>query len=187
MARKSVVTLTVDLVPHMDAGDRTHWRGDQNERPLTELGRRQAAAFADALASESIAGLYSSSALRCRQSIEPLAARFGLTIEILPQLGEEVWRAPGGWDAERNDGANVAAFGAGSLLAAAEQIQREHREGHVAACSHGHTIPAFVAALIASHDLRGVGELAHRGQWYRLRFDGNEVAVEMREAEEFPS
>ncbi len=37
---------TIDLVPHMDAGDRTKWQGDQNVRPLTDLGRRQAAAMA---------------------------------------------------------------------------------------------------------------------------------------------
>ena len=42
------MTLTIDLLPHLDAGDRTKWRGDQNERPLTDLGRRQAAAMADA-------------------------------------------------------------------------------------------------------------------------------------------
>ncbi|MGB2694848.1 MAG: histidine phosphatase family protein [Dehalococcoidia bacterium] len=181
------MTLTVDLVPHMDAGDRTLWRGDQNERPLSELGLRQAAAFADALAGEPVNALYSSPALRCQQSIEPLATRFGLTVEILPQLSEEVWRAPDGWDGERNSGANVAAFGAGSVLAAAEQIRQEHPEGHVVACSHGNTIPAFVAALIAAHDLRGVGESTHRGQWYRLRFEGDDVAVELREAAGFPS
>ena len=38
------MTLTIDLVPHLDAGDRTKWHGDQNERPLSELGLRQAGA-----------------------------------------------------------------------------------------------------------------------------------------------
>ena len=38
------MTLTIDLLPHLDAGDRTTWQGDQNERPLSELGLRQAGA-----------------------------------------------------------------------------------------------------------------------------------------------
>ena len=42
------MTLTIDLLPHLDAGDGTTCHGDQNERPLTDLGRRQAAARADA-------------------------------------------------------------------------------------------------------------------------------------------
>ena len=32
------MTLIIDLVPHLDAGDRTKWQGDQNVRPLTHLG-----------------------------------------------------------------------------------------------------------------------------------------------------
>ena len=32
------MTLTIDLVPHMDAGDRTQWRQNQDERPLSALG-----------------------------------------------------------------------------------------------------------------------------------------------------
>ena len=41
------MTLTIDLVPRMDGGDRTKWQGDQHVRPLTDLGWRQAAAMAE--------------------------------------------------------------------------------------------------------------------------------------------
>ena len=76
------MTLIIDLVPHLDAGDMTKWQGDQNVRPLSELGRRQAAAIADALGEEQVDALYSSPALRCRKSLEPLAERFGLGIGV---------------------------------------------------------------------------------------------------------
>ncbi len=46
------MTLTIDLLPHLDAGDRTTWHADQNERPLSELGLRQARALTDSLAPE---------------------------------------------------------------------------------------------------------------------------------------
>ena len=42
------MTLTIDLIPHLDAGDRTQWQGDQNQRPLSDLGLRQAHALAEA-------------------------------------------------------------------------------------------------------------------------------------------
>ena len=41
------MTVTIDPVPRMDGGDRTKGRGDQNVRPRTDLGWRQAAAMAE--------------------------------------------------------------------------------------------------------------------------------------------
>ena len=175
------MTFTIDLVPHLDAGDRTKWPGDQNQRPLTELGRRQAQALADALAAEPVNALYSGPALRCRQSIEPLAERFGLAITVLPQLGEfEAWSTPEGWDSGP-DGAIVGAFAAGTALAAVERIRSERPAGRAIACSHGHVIPALVAFLTAPHGLASV-PLQRRGQWYRLCFEEERVSVELQEA-----
>ena len=37
------------IVRHADAGDRQAWTGDDADRPLTDLGRRQARALAEAL------------------------------------------------------------------------------------------------------------------------------------------
>ena len=178
------MTLTIDLFPHLDAGDKTKWPGDQNQRPLTELGRRQAQALAGALATEPVDALYSSPALRCRQSIEPLAERFALAITVLTGLGEfEAWSTPEGWEGWGSgpDGPFVGAFAAGTALAALEQIRSGHPAGRVIACSHGHIIPAFVAFLSAAHGLAS-GPLQHRGQWYRLRFEGEQVSIELQEA-----
>ena len=172
------MTLTIDLVAHMDAGDRDKWHGDHNERPLTELGRRQALATSDALSSEPADALYSSPALRCRQSIEPLAERFGLPITVLPELAEfDVRSTPEGWGSGPD-----SAFAAGTAFAAVERIRSERPPGRAIACSHGGIIPALVAFLTAAHNLEGVPELTHRGQWYRLRFEGERVSVELQEA-----
>jgi 8-oxo-dGTP diphosphatase len=80
--------LTIELIAHMDAGDRRLWTGDQNSRPLNELGRRQAAHITKALAVSPFDGLYCSPALRCRQTLEPLAAKFHLPITVVPELRE---------------------------------------------------------------------------------------------------
>ena len=78
--------VTIELVAHMDAGDRRRWSEDQNLRPPSELGRRQAERMAAALADGPVDGLYSSPALRCRQTLEPLAARFALPIVAMSEL-----------------------------------------------------------------------------------------------------
>ena len=176
----------------MDAGDKALkalWQGDHNERPLTDLGRQQAQAQTEALSGESIDALYSSPALRSRQTLEPLAEALGLEIAILDGLGDtETWHVPDGWDPDHERGVNVAPHAAGMAMAALWDMQLEHPDGHVVACSHGHVIPALISFLIAAHGLEGVpGELT-RGQWYRIQMDGGDVvAIELLEAAEFPS
>ena len=83
------MTFTIDLVPHMDAGDRNTWPGDQDERPLSDLGLRQAAALADALRWAPIDALYAGPALRCRQTLDVLSESLGLLVNVLPELDEK--------------------------------------------------------------------------------------------------
>jgi 8-oxo-dGTP diphosphatase len=183
------MSLTVDFVAHMDAGDRKKWPGDQNERPLSDFGRQQAEALADALVGEGIDALYSSPALRSRQTIEPLAERLGLEIAVLDGIGDdETWHPPEGWRSEANSGITVPPYSAGRAMAALWDIQLAHEDGRVVACSHGHVIPALVSFLIAAHGLEDVPEWARRGQWYRVQLDGADVvAIDLVEAKDFPS
>jgi 8-oxo-dGTP diphosphatase len=186
------VAFIVDLVAHMDAGDREQWPGDQDERPLTDLGRQQARALADAMSSAPIAALYAGTALRCRQTLEPLAERLGLPVNVCPELGEkQAWRLPDGW----GPGPGDAAHAAGMALRGIDKLRTLHPNEAVVACSHGHVIPALVAYLVAVHGLHDVAQLtfaiarhaARRGQWYRLRFDGERVDIELHEAPGFPN
>ena len=172
----------------MNAGDRNAWAGDQDTRPLSDLGERQSAAQADALAAAPVDALYSGRALRCRQTLRPLAERLGLEVRVLEELGEfQAWKAPEAWDPDANRGANAAAHAAGSAMRAIERIRERHAGGRVVACSHGNVIPALAAYLIAAHGLRNVAELKRRGQWFRLRLEGAHVQIELREVEGFPT
>jgi 8-oxo-dGTP diphosphatase len=181
------VTFTLDLVLHMDAGDRNAWQADQDTRPLTDFGERQARAQCDALAAEPVDAIYAGPALRCRQTVQPLAEQLGLEGVLVPEIGETAaWHAPGGWDRDNNQDTNSAAHAAGSAMRAVAQMRELHPEGRAVACSHGHVIPALASALIALHGLRDVPELTRRGQWYRVRFDGERVRIELREVEALP-
>ena len=173
--------VVVDLVPHLDAGDRRRWIGDQNARPLSELGQRQAAALAAALAVEPVDALYSSPALRCRQSLAPLAERLGMKVLVLDGLRETYGFAePREWTsgafgpvAESLGGA----YAAGRGWAALHEMLAVPRGGRVIACSHGDLIPALVAFLVGAFAVEPPTPMSRRGSWYRLRWEDDRVAI----------
>jgi len=77
MARVEVVI----LVRHAHAGDKTHWHQDDALRPLSEWGLAQAASLVRSLAEDDISVVWSSPAVRCRQTVEPLAAERGVSVQ----------------------------------------------------------------------------------------------------------
>lgn len=80
--------MTLWLVRHAHAGSRQSWDGDQDERPLSRRGRAEADAVARLLANRPIRRILSSRTTRCLQTVEPLAVKLGLTVEIEPALYE---------------------------------------------------------------------------------------------------
>lgn len=63
------------VVRHGIATAKRRWDGPDADRPLTTQGGRQAKAVAARLARCNPAEIFSSPSLRCRQTLEPLAAR----------------------------------------------------------------------------------------------------------------
>ncbi len=177
------MTLTIDIVPRMDAGDRTKWERDQDERPLSKLGEKQAIALARALEQEPVDGLYASPAIRAQQTLEPLAEKFNLDIFILPELREtDGFRGPEGWITGQYGGA----YAADRALVAIEQMRSLQDEGHVVVCSHGDIIPSLIACLAGAHELTSVPHVERRGQWYRVQFKDEGIEIDLQEAPAFP-
>ncbi|WP_326956348.1 histidine phosphatase family protein [Amycolatopsis sp. NBC_01286] len=56
--------------------------------PLTELGQSQAAALAGRLAEEPLVAVYASRATRAQQTAAPLAAQFGLDVQVVDGVHE---------------------------------------------------------------------------------------------------
>ena len=96
----------VYLVRHAKAGDRSAWSGDDRSRPLSKSGRRQAKGLVHVLSSRPIQRIISSPAVRCLDTVRPLAEQRGLPIEARDELLEgaplggmiavidEAWSAP---------------------------------------------------------------------------------------------
>ena len=76
------------LVRHAKAKNRAAWSEDDELRPLTKRGRREALALAERLASEHMGRLVSSPYLRCVQTLEPHALAVNLPIETTELLAE---------------------------------------------------------------------------------------------------
>lgn len=80
--------MSVHLIRHARAGERFSDEGPDDLRPLNAQGAKQAKALADRFAQFPVARVLSSQYLRCRQTVEPVADHFGLTIEEHPALLE---------------------------------------------------------------------------------------------------
>ncbi|WP_433369314.1 NUDIX hydrolase [Actinoplanes sp. CA-142083] len=71
------ITSVVALVRHAHAGERKEWKGNDALRPVDERGRAQAERIGPALALLRPERLISATPLRCKQTLEPLAALLG--------------------------------------------------------------------------------------------------------------
>jgi broad specificity phosphatase PhoE len=135
-----------------------------SDRPLTELGREQAHALADLIASEEIEAVYTSPLSRARETAEIVAARVGLEPVALAELREvdtgswsglsradvearfpegfTRWRSGGsGWE----DGETYEEM-AERVIGALRTIAEDHPDGRVLIISHGGPIRAIHAA-----------------------------------------
>ncbi len=121
--------MTVYLVRHGKAGSRHDWNGPDDERPLSKRGRRQAEALVDLLADRGIVSVFSSPSVRCVQTVEPLADKLGLGIDLRVELGEGTAKD------------DVAGF-VGDLLSTTAAV-----------CSHGDMIPIILEVLATDHGL----------------------------------
>lgn len=81
--------MSVLLIRHASAGERSEWDADDRLRPLDARGHTQAEQLVELLGGHEISRILSSPAVRCVQTVEPLARARGLEIEVRDELAEE--------------------------------------------------------------------------------------------------
>lgn len=153
------ITAVVALVRHALAGKRGAWSGPDSARPLDQAGRAQARALALVLAQVAPELVCSASARRCAQTIEPLAARLDLPIEVESAFDEP---KPG------QDTVDVATGAAARLSELATERDA------IVVCSQGKVIPPALAHL------SGLGSAkawtTPKGTGWLLAFAGTHLA-----------
>ena len=90
-AETPVATKAVLLVRHAMAGNRSDWKGDDNDRPLDDAGRQQAEALVWLLTRFDVREIVSAPLARCTQTVAPLAVAVGLSVREEPLLAEETY------------------------------------------------------------------------------------------------
>ena len=142
--------MTVYLVRHAVAMSRRSWKGDDDDlRPLTPKGQRQAAWLADLLHDASVRRMLSSPAVRCVETVRPLAKKLGIRVEATDVLQE-------GSPVEK-------AYDLLTRVAA--------KKGDSVLCAHGDLVPALMESV--GRDGAKTGPLRWaKGSVWSLEWDG---------------
>jgi broad specificity phosphatase PhoE len=110
------------LIRHAHAGTRRDFHGPDGSRRLSAKGTKQARLLADTLEGFAPQRILSSPAVRCIETVTPLAEVFRIKVDQEPSLGE------------------------GSGLAALRLVRQVANE-KIALCTHGDVIPEILVAL----------------------------------------
>jgi 8-oxo-dGTP diphosphatase len=137
--------VTVYVVRHADALSRQKWNDDDTLRPLTTKGFGQADGLLDVLAGRRIDTIVSSPAVRCTQTVVPLAKERDLTIVEDPVLWET------------------------SAVNLARRLLDD--VDHAVLCSHGDLIPDLIDELIGE-GMEAVGRDCKKGSTWILEREG---------------
>jgi broad specificity phosphatase PhoE len=139
------------LLRHAHAGNKRTWSGPDDRRPLSATGRREAAGLVPRYHDRPIATILSSPALRCQQTVQPLAEHRRLTVELDGRLDV---------DAEIDD---TAALIRGGL-------------DDVVLCTHGELIGQLLELLRARGAPIGQNARWPKGSTWLLRLTGDRIA-----------
>ncbi len=117
------------LLRHVKAIERSDWAGEDTDRPLSSLGERQAKRLIATLAPYGIEEIHSSSAVRCYESITPIARALNIDFFFTDTLSEEVYRK----DKEQ----------------AAKYVNKLLSNNHsILVCSHNPVLPSILSSFV---------------------------------------
>ena len=143
--------MTVYLVRHAVAESRSGWGDEDDElRPLTKRGERQADGLVDLLAGADIRRVVSSPAVRCVQTVAPLARKLGLEVRTTDVLAE------------------------GSSSRTAYELAQDamRRKGDTVLCTHGDIVPEVLRRVARDGADRPSSLRWAKGSTWVLETDG---------------
>lgn len=130
-------TFPIIALRHAKAVARDEWDGPDATRPLTERGLKQAKALVGPLRAYGVRRIVSSDAVRCVQTVTPLATALGRSIRETELLSQDAW------EEGRSDPRTVIG-------------KRVRSRKPAVLCSHGPVLPDILSELaMATGTLKG--------------------------------
>jgi len=142
-------TWTVAVVRHARARKRSAWKGGEETRPLTEVGRQQARLLVPILSAFGVSRVVTSPWERCLATVRPFAEATRVKPDIRPELTEAAHA--------RNPGP-------------VREIVDEHLDGgyrSVALCTHRPVLPSVLERLTARSQNKVVRKLPASDPWLK--------------------
>jgi broad specificity phosphatase PhoE len=146
------ITGMIYLLRHGHAGNKQAWSGPDGRRPLSAAGRREAAGLLVQLRDRPVDAILSSPALRCRQTVRPLAEPRRLPVALDQRLDVD------------------AAFEQAAALLFTPGL------GDAVLCTHGELIGDVLRRLREAGAPIGPDARWPKGSTWLLRVDGDRVA-----------
>ncbi|MCC5953812.1 MAG: histidine phosphatase family protein [Acidimicrobiia bacterium] len=143
--------MAIHLIRHGHAGKRSGWSGDDVDRPLSAKGRDQAEQLVEVLRGHQVGEVYSSPAVRCVQTVQPLAADRGLEVT------------------------NESCLAEGADPSKALRWLLDRATENPVACSHGDLIPVMIRMLVADGMDTDAGGVSHKGSLWTLDVEDGTV------------
>ncbi len=129
LAAGTATTFPIIVARHGKAMSPSQWKGSDRTRPLVPKGIEQAERLAPSLAAFAPVKIVSSSAVRCLNTIGPVARQLGLPIRESTGISQDAYE-----DGRSRAGKQIA--------------KRLERREAVVLCSHGPVIPQLVQAVV---------------------------------------
>lgn len=144
------------LLRHAKALKRELWDGDDGDRPLEHLGQIQAARIPSFYKAYGVEKIYSSDAIRCIQTIEPMGAEYGLTPIFSSEISEF------GFEKDPEQALNYALT-----------VMNEGKSSVM--CSHNPVLPKLVKKLIGKKNFKRLSAELKPGDSFVLHHRNGEV------------
>lgn len=144
---------TLLLVRHASAGNRSKWQGDDEQRPLDELGWEQAQELVRVLSRFEVQAIISADFVRCVQTVQPLSEAIGVPIEEDPVFSEL------GYPAHEEDAKHL-------LRKLGESLST------TVVCSQGDVIPHLLERVAIEDQVDVLQRQVKKGGFHALTFDG---------------
>jgi 8-oxo-dGTP diphosphatase len=144
------------LLRHTKALKRELWDGDDGDRPLEHVGQIQAAKIPAIYAPYAIEKIYSSDAIRCVQTIEVMAAEYGITPIYSSEISE--------FGFEKNS-EKALDYALSVMLSNKPSVM----------CSHNPVLPKLVKKLIGKKNFKRLSAELKPGDSFVLHHRNGEV------------